>query len=129
MAFPFLFKDKMGFNIFKKFKKGDVVIDLSNSQKRGIFKEKKETLDLTNPSSINENSPLGFLGALASAETSEASSVIDSGVDRKTKLTGILRDMKSKLDNTYNKIYKLSDRIDLLEKKIDRLERRSGVVD
>lgn len=116
----------MGFNIFKKFKKEDTVIDLSNLQKRGILKGKKETLDLTN-SSVND-SPLGFIGSLAnSAESSETPEVsMDS---EQVKLKGILRDMKGKVDNSYNKIYKLSDRIDLLEKKIDRLERRSGVGD
>lgn len=119
----------MGFNIFRKFRKDDTVIDLSHLQKRGILKGKKETLDLTSNSTTVEGSPLGFLGSLASAESSETpevSSVIEES-DGKTKLRGILRDIKLKIDSTHNRIYKLSDRIDLLEKKIDRLERRSGV--
>ncbi len=126
----------MGFNIFKRFKKGDTVIDFSNLQKRGINKEKKDVLDLSSNSPTVESSPLGFLGSLAgsvgepeNAASSRAVSSVIEDVDGKTKLKGLLRDMKSKLDNTYNKIYKLSDRIDLLEKKLERLERRSGVVD
>lgn len=119
----------MGFNIFKRFRKDDTIIDLANLQKRGILKEKKETLDLT--SSTVDSSPLGFIGSLAgsakSSEGSEAASSIIEESDGKTKLKGILRDMKVKMDSTYNRIYKLSDRIDLLEKKIERLERRSGV--
>lgn len=124
----------MGLNIFKRFRKDDTVIDLSAMQKRGIIKEKKEVIDLSSNSSTIESSPLGFLGSLAgsagnseiSASSGAVSSVMED-VDGKTKLKGLLRDMKSKLDNTYNKIYKLSDRIDLLEKKLERLERRSGI--
>ena len=124
----------MGLNIFKRFKKDDTVIDLSAMQKRGIIKEKKEVIDLSSNSTTVESSPLGFLGSLAgsarNSEISAGSGAFSSAMedaDGKTKLKGLLRDMKSKLDNTYNKIYKLSDRIDLLEKKLERLERRSGV--
>lgn len=122
----------MGLNIFKKLRKEDTVIDLATLHKRGIIKEKKETLDLTGASSVvSDASPLGFVGSLANSAENTNNSRLTSSVaeetDEKTKIKGILRDMKLKTDNTYNKIYKLSDRIDLIEKKIERLERRSGL--
>jgi hypothetical protein len=127
----------MRLNIFKKFRKDDTVIDLAALHKRGILKSSasKETLDLTNSSASSANSsstesfPLGFLGSLAgSAEASPetpVSTVIED--ESKARLNGILRSINAKMDSTYNKIYKLSDRIDLLEKKLDRLERRGGI--
>ena len=107
-------------------KKDGGIIDLSNLQKRGILKNEPEdtVVDL---SSTDDSSPLGFVGALANASgNSEPSSVVLSN-SGKQKLKGLLRDMQSRVDSSYNKIYKLTDRIDLLEKKIERLERRSGL--
>ena len=129
------------------FRKNDTVIDLRDMQKRGILKIREpipessqdSVVDLTNNREDNTaGSALGFLGNLAgmgggvsSSTQTETSSVGEPvasfGFDRKTKLRGILRDMKGKIDGSSDRIYKLSDRIDLLEKKIERLERRSGV--
>lgn len=121
-------------------KKDDAVIDFSDLQKRGIIKQRKAVkeqisgsfVDLTGNKNSQEN-PLSFLGALAGAsgnnlsETSETEvSSTDFAHERKQKLKGIIRDMKAKIDTTSNKIYKLSDRLDLLEKKLERLERRAG---
>jgi len=128
-------------NFFKRFKKEDIIIDLGDLQKRGIIKQNEPSesestgvVDLTessNSSSNDGSSALGFLGALAgSGESSEGTDTISSPTsfvsDRKTKLKGIIRDMKGKVDNTYDKVHKLSDKLDLLEKKLERLERRAG---
>lgn len=116
-------------SIFKKFRRNDEVIDLSNLQKKGAANKK-------NAVSTPQDNPLGFLGSLASSsdgtesgaiETSSGNAAIEITSEGKTRLNGILRDIKAKVDNTYNKIYKISDRLDLLEKKIERLERRAGV--
>ncbi len=120
----------MGFDIFRKFRRNDNVIDMSVLHKKGIIqsREKKETADLTGSSANAESSPLGFLGSLAgSAENSKPVSSVINEPDGNARLTGVLRDMKGKIDSTYNRTYKLSDRIDLLEKKLERLERRAGV--
>jgi hypothetical protein len=125
-------------------KKEDNVIDLSDMQKRGIFKPRPEkrvdVIDLsTTPSpatqTIDDASPLGFLGSFASstnngiktetAEIEPSSIVLDTG--KKQKLKGILRDLKVQANQNSDKVYKLVQRIDLLEKKLDRIERRVGI--
>lgn len=112
-------------NFFKK--KDDTVIDLGNLQKRGIIKPEEKTFDLTNtPDSTIDSSPLGFLGNLANASSSEEQEPALL-TERKQKLRGILRDLKGKIDSTYDKVYKLSERFDLIERKIERLERRSSI--
>jgi hypothetical protein len=125
------------------FKKNDTVIDLTNLQNRGIIKQTPvESVEpvgsrVTEAGSENTGSALGFLGNLAGASsggssvTSTEPSSLDTSAgfssDRRTKLKGILRDMKARLDTSSDKIYKLSDRMALLERKIERLERRTGV--
>lgn len=124
-------------DFFKKFRKEDTVIDLGDMQKRGIIKKrneikanKNEVVDLT------ETNSLGFLGSLVNSssevsnepsETGSFKSSLNTSPDGRTKLKGILRDLKIDLKNTTDRIYKLTDRLDLIEKKIDRLERRAGV--
>lgn len=129
-------------------KKDDLVVDLSDLQKRGIYHPGKEMpiesdseiIDLSAPnsskSSSDSSNALGFLSTLAgSSSTSSAdtestetlSATTVSYSEKKQKLKGILRDIKGKIDSCYDKTYKLAERIDLLEKKIERLERRSGI--
>jgi len=125
-------------DFFRKFRKEDT-IDLSDLQRRGIIKPRKfrerETVDLTKNSSDSDSSnPFGFLGSLAGASSSSESSSDASETETssysgtaKQKLRGILRDLKTKIDSVYDRTYKLSERIDFLERKIERLERRAGV--
>lgn len=125
-------------DFFRKFRKEDT-IDLSDLQRRGIIKPRKfrerETVDLTKNSSDSDSSnPFGFLGSLAGASSSSESSSDASETETssysgtaKQKLKGILRDLKTKIDSVYDRTYKLSERIDFLERKIERLERRAGV--
>ncbi len=110
-------------DLFKK--KREDVVDLSDLQKRGIYnpkeeKEPQEVVDLSNSAGTEDVSALGFLGTMASSETGV-------GSDRKQRLKGVLRDIKSEIKHTGDKVYKLSDRLDLLEKKLDRIERRVGL--
>lgn len=132
-------------DFFRKLKKDEVVIDLGDMQKRGIYKTKEETEETKNfekvsTEPISSSSPLGFLGSLASSSsdsdadsetgtntTTETSSSTFISSTQKQKLKGVLRDTKEKIDSCYNKLYKITERIDVLEKKIERLERRVGV--
>ena len=126
-------------NFLNKFKRNDTVIDLGDMQRRGIIRkhEESEEIDLTSTSSTsNDSDPvsaLGFLGNIASAsrESSETSSSPTISVygtsSSKQKLKGILRDMKAKTDANSDKIYKISERLDLIEKKLERLQRRAGM--
>jgi len=119
-------------NLFKR--KNDTVVDLTDLQRRGIIKQKKtesSVVDLTNEKSSESSSgvsALGFLGSLAgSAGESEGDEVnMNLSITGKQKLKGILRDMKGDMKNTTDKIYKITDRLDLIEKKLERLERRAG---
>ena len=134
-------------------KKDDLIVDLADLQKRGIYHPGKEMpiepgseiIDLSAPrpsstskaSSDSEgSSALGFLSSLAGSSSSSSadtestetlSATTVSYSEKKQKLKGILRDMKEKINSCYDETYKLGERIDLLEKKIERLERRSGV--
>ena len=126
-------------NFFKRFRKNDTVIDLGDMQRRGLIRKRnaveaskeEKVVDLTTTNA----GPLGFLGSFASSasnvssespETDSFQSSVSSSSGR-TKLKGILRDLKIDMKNTTDKVYKISDRLDLIEQKIDRLERRTGV--
>lgn len=120
-------------NLFKK-DKGDVV-DLADLQKRGILKKRQireksansGIVDFT--SKAEEGSALGFLGSLAGAsETKDISSDFGTTFDseRKQRLKGVLRDIRMDMKNTSDKVYKISERLDLIEKKLERLERKSN---
>ena len=129
-------------------RKDDIVVDLADLQKKGIFKpgKSKESsssdsiVDLTsskpysNSSSDDGSSALSFLGALASASSSDngiteisSSSATYVSSTQKQNLREILKEMKDKIDTDSRKIYKLFERIEFLERKIERLEGRAGL--
>ena len=123
----------MGFKNW--FKKNDTVVDLTDLQRRGIIKKKTEAVEISgnnfDNSSGDGSSALGFLGSLAGSgggatETSTDETSMVFSPTGKQRLRGILRDMKSDMKNTTDKIYKITDRLDLIEKKLERLERRAG---
>jgi len=122
-------------NFFGKFRKNDEVIDLSILHKKGILQKRENLAKEQSIETSPEESPLGFLGNLASVSGSSESGAIETTgeeavaitAEGKTRIKGIIRDMKLKIDNTYNRVYKLGERLDWLEKKIERLERRSGL--
>jgi len=102
---------------------------------KDFFKRKEKIIDLSKPKLENkeekkEESNLGFLRALAaSSETIENKKIEDRELtlESREKLKSLLKEIKAKTDNSYNKIYQLADRLDLLEKKLERVERRAGV--
>ena len=120
---------------FGRFRKDDDVIDLATLHKKGILQKRENLIKEQSTEAGAEESPLGFLGNLASMNRGSESGAIETTsseaveitAEGKTRIKGIMRDMKLKIDNTYNRVYKLGERLDLLEKKIERLERRSGL--
>jgi hypothetical protein len=119
---------KMGIKSW--FKKKEEVVDLSDLQRRGIYNPKEEkttaeTVDLTssNTNTSEDASPLGFLGNLAGSETSSSA----ESPERKQRLKTVISDIRSEVKQNGDKVYKLSDRLDLIERKLDRIERRVGL--
>ncbi len=125
-------------NWFKR--KEENIIDLRDLQKRGILKENPtesteqtgSVVDLPqNQNTTDPSSALGFLGNLAGASASSTSSSSVSSSEsplspQKQRLKGVLRDLRFDIKSASDRIYKLSDRLDLIERKLERLERRAG---
>lgn len=119
----------MGF--FRK-KKGGDILDLRLLQKRGIIKTEDikhddEIKELSNsvpaPSTEDASGLGGFFGAIASGsanpqglENQESEKIDDSGIKNKVE------DIEFKLDSMMRRLDKTLDRLDLAEKKINRLE-------
>ncbi len=113
---------------FKKKKRySDYIIDLGKLKSKGIINDADTTTAQSSDSASTEG--IGFLGNLASsAETSSFSS--DSG---NSNLSGgyderdLPLSLRDKIRSMSEKLYKVLDRIDLLEHKIDRIERRLNI--
>ena len=106
------------------FKKQKEDLDLTLLAKRGLLKPKQEQqdMDLTSPVPSNTDSGVGFLGAMAeSAETTGSSSSSSSTSSNK------IDDIEYKLDNLTRKINSMMDRLDLVEKKLDRGLRQGNI--
>ncbi len=100
----------------KLFRRNDEVIDLTMMQKRGLLKvpEEKEYAQLGQEQSAqSQGSDMGFLSSMAgSAETSSSASSSAT---------------EEKLNNISDKIYNIMQRMELIEKKIERVEIRTGI--
>jgi hypothetical protein len=123
-------------SFFKKFRKrDDSLIDLVKLQKRGIIKPPKEVSE----GSDTGSSPLGFLGSLAGAggvSSSGSSSGTDyfgssssygESDDEMKKRQMRIRMMTEKVEENSNKIFDIMQRLDLIDKRLERLERRAGI--
>lgn len=89
---------------------------------RQEVKKQPDVRDFTQSQEDN-SSGLGFLGAIAQAEP-EMKAIEDIHIkDLKVKL----EDVEYKLDNFSKRISGLMDRVDLLEKKVDRDLRRGSL--
>jgi hypothetical protein len=89
-------------------------IKVPESVRARLEKEYKDT------SSTPDISGLGFLGAMASSADSQ-----DSGDNINFKHLKVkIEDVEYKLDNLSKRLASFIDRIDLAEKKIDRIERK-----
>jgi len=112
-------------NPFRRRKK-DKVIDLVDMQKRGLLKKEEEVIDL----SENEENKVGFLGDFAfgaNTDTTSKSSTLSSGSQEVLGVKNKLDDVEYKVDAFSDRIYKLIERVELLESKLERLEGRSGI--
>lgn len=98
-------------------KKGSDVVDFTKFRK--AVKADSDIKDLTQA----ESNPLGFLGAIAgSSEPSSSIREIENIHLKDLKVK--MEDVEYKLDNLSRKLGGLMDRIDLIEKKVDRSDRR-----
>lgn len=98
------------------FKKQKEVVDWTILAKRGLLKAPSQPadVDLTQPIPSNTDSGLGFLGSMASnAESSASNELSGNKID----------DIEYKMDNLTRRINSMIDRLDLVEKKLARLER------
>ena len=101
------------------FKKQKEDLDWTILAKRGLLKTPKqeEDIDLTQSSASQADSGFGFLGAMA------ASSEPSSSSGQKIAGSNKIDDIEYKLDALSRRLNSMIDRIDLTEKKVDRLER------
>lgn len=112
-------------------KKERGVVDLTYLNKRGLLKtpqdDVKDFTSSSNPANDGGNA-FGFLAGMASsaepspALSSSASSVSDSGMKNK------IEDFEYKLDTLSRRINSVLDRLDLVEKKVER-DLRNGSLD
>jgi len=81
--------------------------------------------DFSYPQSAQtDNSGLGFLGNLATSSASSSNPSSLSGDLNIQHLKVKIEDIEYKLDNLTRKLSSILDRIDLLEKKMNKFERR-----
>jgi hypothetical protein len=111
------------FNLFRKKRE---IIDLGKLRKnKVILKEnlpKRDYVDFSDKSDSQEGSALGFLGSMASvaSNSSSDSSVEESGYEKKQKLMKILKSITERQEELSTQLYRLSQRVELLEKKLER---------
>lgn len=101
------------FNPFKRKKSrfSDYVIDLG--------KLKPKAADSSSAASeTSAESSLGFLGTMASAASESSGSAVYGASSDETE---------KKVSSIAERLYKILDRLDLLEHKIDRIERKIGL--
>ncbi len=106
-------------NLFKK--KREDVIDLVELRKRGIIKD-KETTNTNSGSSAG--SAAGFLGEFAGVAAGETNTPQTTSSEDTLGIKNKLDDFEYKIDAFGDRIYKLIQRIEVLEKKLERLEGR-----
>ena len=99
------------------FKKRKEVVDWTILVKRGLIKPAQEKdLDLSQQTPVSSDS-LGFLSSMASSAESSSSGGMGGASSNK------IDDIEYKLDALSRRLGSMIDRIDLMEKKVDRLER------
>lgn len=135
--------------IFSRFRKRGDVIDLADLQRRGLLKAPKAVPDYVeikkprSPASQEQSSPFGFFGAIANSTPQEAetspspysnnfdsnkSNDLDNTLEsRKERLRRRFADMQDKIERASGEIYDLKHRLELIEKKLDRMERKEGI--
>lgn len=128
--------------IFSRFRKRGDVIDFTELQRRGLLKVPEippDYIEIKKPGSPavqGQSSPFGFFGAISSSapqetETSSYSNK-DSDLDgtlesRKERLKRRFADMQDKVERASSDVYDIKHRLELIEKKLDKIERRDGI--
>ena len=88
-------------------------------------KPAKQEVNATSEESSVGSSALGFLGNLAGASKSSESSIGSETEDIHIKHLKVkIEDIEYKFDSLSRQLGKIMDRLDLAEKKIDKIERR-----
>jgi len=88
-------------------------------------KPAKQEVNATSEESSVGSSALGFLGSLAGASKSSESSIGSEIEDIHIKHLKVkIEDIEYKFDSLSRQLGKIMDRLDLAEKKIDKIERR-----
>lgn len=129
--------------IFSRFRKRGDVIDFTELQRRGLLKVPKtapDYVEISKPRSSTaqeQSSPLGFFGAIASSTSStteQANSYADASNNlnettesRKERLRRRFAEMQDKVESVSSDVYNLKHRLELIEKKLERIERKEGV--
>ena len=111
--------------------KKDKVIDLTQSQVkvpasvRARLEGEYKDMASSSSTSSDSSSALGFLGSMASsASSSDNLSSAGEGRDTPQHLKVKIDDVEYKIENMRRRMDAVFDRLDLAEKKIDRLEGR-----
>ena len=102
------------------FSKKKDVIDFSRMKRE--IKPKEDCVDLTSQPVTQPDEGFGFFGAIANSV--ETGVVKEIGEVHLQHLKVKIEDVEYKLDNFSKRISGLIDRVDLIEKKMDRFERR-----
>ena len=108
------------------FKKQREVVDLTYLAKRGLIKmptqKTNDYKEIPVTQSNSSSNDFGFLGAMASsAEPSPTNSPVPAGMNNK------IDDLDYKLDAISKRVNAMLDRLDLVEKKIDRAGRQGAL--
>ena len=124
--------------IFSRFRKRGDFIDLTELKKRGLLKVPKTVPDYVEigkprSSAVQEQAPFGFFGAIASSAAPETetdsysnsinnSGELDSTLEsRKERLKRRFSEMQDKVEKASSDIYGITQRLELIEKKLDRM--------
>jgi len=103
------------------FKNRKEVVDLTILAKRGLIKPEAEEVDYKDLTPIPaDETGLSFLGNLAGAGGGTEVEKLHLNSERNK-----IEDIEFKLDLLSRKLNSMIDRLDLTEKKIDRIERKS----
>ena len=97
-------------------------------QKRMDFKTSGDVVDLREEqvnesptSGTNSGSTLDFLNTMATSASDTSTNVVTQ-ISEMSELKNKMRDMTGRIEDTSNEIYRLMQKIEFLEKKIERFE-------
>jgi peptidoglycan hydrolase CwlO-like protein len=103
----------------KQFKITNGNIDLRGQQ----IQEENEVVDFSKQTNSENNSVMDFLGN--SNNFSNSSNPVTQ-VSEISELKHKLRDMTGRLENSENDVYRLKQKLELIERKIERFENRGN---